>query len=139
MNREELIGRVAELYGRNTQTREEVVRAIAAGEYETAIDIAERALGELRRKTPELLEGAEIQEGFPLLALASALQVDLTVARIAAGRPEDVDPGVPPVRADPDLSRYFSSEPEMAARRCPHGRATYTGLCLARPPCPPPT
>jgi hypothetical protein len=137
MNREALSGRVAELYGRTTQMRVEVVRAIAAGEYETAIGIAEQAVGELDRKAPELLENAEITERLPLLALAFALQGDLTVARLAAGRPEDVQSDFPSLSPD-RLSTYFGSEPEMATRRCPHGRATYTGYCLARPPCPPP-
>jgi hypothetical protein len=141
MNREQA-GRAAELYGRTTQARVEVVRAIADGEYETAIRIADEALGVLGQTAPELLDDAEIQESLPLLALVSALQGDLTVARIAAGRPEDVQGGLAALSPDRFLASYFGSAlsaPQMAARRCPHGRATYTGYCLARPPCPPAT
>jgi hypothetical protein len=140
MNNEEVAGKVAELYGRTSQTRVEVVRAIAAGEYGTAISIAEQALGELGQQASELLEDAEMPESLPLLVLASALQGDLTVARIAAGRPEDVEGGVPSFPFGPDLlSAYIvsaRSELAMAARRCAHGRATYTAGCFAKPPCP---
>ncbi len=142
MNEEELTGRVAELYGRTSQTRVEVVRAIAAGEYETAIGIAVRALGELNQQASELLEDAEMPESLPLLVLAAALQGDLTVARIAAGKPEEVQGDGPPLGPDLFFTSYIGSvrnELAMAARRCPHNRATYTGYCLARPPCPPPT
>ena len=141
MNEEEL-GRVAELYGRTSQIRVEVVRAIAAGEYEAAINIAERALGDLGQNAPELLEDAEMPESLPLLVLASALQADLTVARIAAGRPEEVQGGGPSFGADLFLSSYIGSlghDLAMAARRCPHGRKTYTARCLSIPPCPDPT
>jgi hypothetical protein len=141
MNEEEL-GRVAELYGRTSQTRVEVVGAIAAGEYGTAIDIAVEALGELNRQAPELLEDAEMPETLPLLVLAAALQGDLTVARIAAGRPEEVQGDGPPQGPDLFLASYIGSvqhELAMAARRCPHGRKTYTAGCLSIPPCPEPT
>lgn len=140
MNEEELTGRVAELYGRTSQTRVEVVHAIAAGEYGTAIDIAVQALGELNQQASELLEDAEMPESLPLLVLAAALQGDLTVARIAAGRPEEVQGDHPPEGPDLFLTSYIGSvqnELAMAARRCPHNRATYTPYCMARPPCPP--
>ena len=141
MNEEERSGRVAELYGRISQARVEVVGALAVGEYETAISIAEQALEALGQNASELLEDAEMPASLPLLVLASALQGDLTVARIAAGKPEDVQGGGPGLGPDLFLTSYIGSvrnELAMAARRCPHNRATYTGYCMARPPCPPP-
>jgi hypothetical protein len=140
MNEEEQTGRVAELYGRTSQTRVEVVHALAAGEYETAIRIAVEALGELNQQASELLEDAEMPESLPLVVLAAALQGDLTVARIAAGKPEEVQGDGPPQSPDLFLTSYIGSvqnELAMAARRCPHNRATYTAFCMARPPCPP--
>jgi hypothetical protein len=141
MNEEERSDRMAELYGRISQARVEIVGALAAGEYETAISIGEQALEALGQNAPELLEDAEITASLPLLVLASALQGDLTVARIAAGKPEDVQGGGPGLGPDLFLTSYIGSvrnELAMAARRCPHNRATYTGRCMARPPCPPP-
>lgn len=141
MNNEERAGKVAELYGRTSQTRVEVVRAIAVGEYGTAISIAEQTLGELGQQASELLEDAEMPDSLPLLLLASALHGDLTVARIAAGKPEEVEGGVPSLGPDLFLSAYIDSarnELAMAARRCPHGRATYSADCFSKPPCPRP-
>lgn len=141
MNEEERSGRVAELYGRTTQARVEVVHALAAGEYETAISIAEQVLDALDQDASELLEDADVSASIPLLVLASALQGDLAVARIAAGKPEEVQGGGPSLGPDFFFTSYIGSvrnELAMAARRCPHNRATYTGYCMARPPCPPP-
>ena len=136
---EELAGRAAEQYGRISQMRAEVVRAIAAGEYEAATSVAEQAL-ELSKNSVELLDDAETAESVPHLVLAFALQADLTVARIAAGKPEEVESGVASLDPGLLLSSYIDSvrsDLAMAARQCPHGRASYTGVCLAKPPCPP--
>ncbi len=143
---EELAGWAAGQYGRISQLRAEVTAAMAAGRYATAAALASRAL-ELSTELLGRLSATAAAEALPYLTLAFAVRADAAAARAADGDPA----GAARVLADPG-SRWADAAQRialladqdgptagagiLAQRLCPHGRASYTGHCLARPPCP---
>jgi hypothetical protein len=145
---EELADWLAEQYGRISQLRAQGASALTAGEYSTAINLAARTT-ELSREMLNRLSGAPDSEAFPYLILAFAARADMAAARAADGDQQgaslalwDRDPlwadAASRMRAVLDRSGDLNvSTAVLSQRICPHGRASYTGGCLARPPCPP--
>jgi hypothetical protein len=137
---------LAELYGAILQMRAEFAEAMAEGRYSGAVALARRAVersGEMLARLAEVPD----PEALPYLILALAVRADLAAARAVDGDPAgaastlaDVDSvwahaaqRVVAVRDQPDLVIRPTA---LVQRMCPHGRASYTGRCLARPPCP---
>jgi len=136
---EDLAGWAAEQLGRITQMRLEAAEAVVGGDYEAAIRISEQAF-ELSRFTLDRLADVEEPEITPYEAVAFATLADLAVARAASGQ-LDEGPGVDLASLGTALlllARTDTRQPttDAARRSCPHGRFSYTGQCLKRPPCP---
>jgi len=135
---DELASWAAEQLGRVSRMRVEVAEAIDVGDYESAIRISEEAF-ELSRLTLERLADVDGPETSPHEAMAFATLSDITVARAAVGRPDpEADSGLASLQSLLLLGRTGARPPEtaMARRSCPHGRFTYDGHCLKKPPCP---
>ena len=144
---EQLADWLAEQYGRVSQLRAQGASALAAGEYSTAINLAARTT-ELSREMLDRLSGAPDSEAFPYLILAFAARADMAAARAADGDQRGASRALwdrdrlwadAASRTGAVLDQFDDSDVSTAIlsqRICPHGRASYTGGCLARPPCP---
>jgi hypothetical protein len=141
----ELADRIAVEYGKIIRLRLEYSSAMAEGEYSVAIGLAVRA-AELSMAILDVLSDLREAESLPYVILAFATMADLGVARAADGDHSGAADVLRSLRRL--LARTAPDETEqedidlsvgtqiLSQRMCPHGRASYTGHCLAKPPCP---
>ncbi|GEM_PF-6321046 len=133
---EGLSGWAAEQYGAIGELRAEATRLMAAGEHSRAAEVAQQAL-EVCLQTVERLasQGAGAEILVPHEVLAITALGDLASASTAAG---DLAGALDHLAAIRRVVTQMDERPvvALARRRCPHGRASYDGNCLSRPPCP---
>jgi hypothetical protein len=144
---EELADQAAEQYGRISELRAEVASAMTAGDYARASDMAEHAV-ELSTDMLRGLVNVPGIEGLPYRLLAFAVRDDLALLRASLGDFAGIAQALTDLDEIWDAARqnviqllasvtYGSEETKaFGLRACPHGRPSYDGHCLARPPCP---
>lgn len=145
---EEIARRAAELYGRISELRAEAASAVPAGDRARVAAILDQAF-DLSTDMLRGLAGVRGVEALPYRLLAFAVRDDIALARASAGNLSsfaqvftDLDEVWSAANQDVAqvisglVDRFLGPDVSLALRACPHGRPSYDGHCLARPPCP---
>lgn len=111
-----------------------LLRLVDKGAYDAAVESGDALVRSIVSHLQDT--GADSAGALPHRLQLAALTADLLLARVAAGRHEDLPVVLDQAAAELTALRHNTSQGSYAGGAvCRHGRPSMDGDCLKRPPC----